>query len=272
MATIGGINKFAIVCDLDVGTGVFATVKTDRQSRARMKGLELASSLIEMISGNAVALFVITIHDRELGMKGEVSRLKAGSRAGCEGIVGRELAVDGIKAELINGIWTGMGHKGKFIGGIGQDRVRAALGLDAAEGVLPHGTLSINSMTAHHATAVAGPQERVTGAIGGYVGCICPDVCDAQRYERFLGVIDAVGAHTIGGTHRNVQTVAIGTHKLRARRSRQVDLGALHQRTCLGIELVEMEGFVFTGGDDNEKGSKYRIHNWEQRKSRGRSE
>ena len=69
-----------------------------------------------MICGDAVAFLIVAIHDRQLGMKSEVPRLKSSSQAGRERLVFCELAGLGIEAKLIDRIWAGLGHEGTALG------------------------------------------------------------------------------------------------------------------------------------------------------------
>ena len=81
-----------------------------------MERLELACVAVEMIRGDAIALFVVAINDRQLGMKREVPRLKSSGWAGRERLVFCELAGLGIESKLIDGVRAGVGYEDKAIG------------------------------------------------------------------------------------------------------------------------------------------------------------
>ena len=157
MAAVGGVNEFAVGGDFDIGAGVFCAIESGGEGGGGLDGDEFAGLGGALVGGDAVAFFVIEINDGQLGMKGEVAGLKAGRGAGGGGIVGDELAGGGVEAELIDSIRAGVRHEGKLVGGIGKDRVGAALGFDAAERSFFYRAILGDGMGTDHAAAVAGP-------------------------------------------------------------------------------------------------------------------
>ena len=63
MATVGGIDEFAISGDLDVRAGILCAIKISGQGAAGVKGLQLARLAVKVVGGDTVTLLIITIHD-----------------------------------------------------------------------------------------------------------------------------------------------------------------------------------------------------------------
>ena len=106
-----------------------------------------------------------------------------------------------------------------------------------------------DGVAADYAAAVASPEERASGAIGGHIGSVGADVGDAQRHEGFLGVINAVGSQAVGSTDRDVQAVAVRADELGAGGAGQINLGSLDEGAGFGVKLVKVEGLVVAGGN-----------------------
>ena len=111
-------------------------------------------------------------------MKGEMPWFQALSRFGRERIVPGKLARLGIKPKLIHRIRSRVRHKGKPVGGIGQDGMRAPGRFDQAQGIFDHRAIPADGMATHHTAAVAGPKQRASRAVGGHVGGIGADLRD----------------------------------------------------------------------------------------------
>ena len=162
-------------------------------------------------------------------------RFQAGCRTGGEGIVLGQLTCFHIKPKLIHRIRPGVRHKSEPIGGIGQNRVGAPSGLDLAQGILDHHPVPADGVAADNTAAVAGPEQRASGAIGGHIGGIGTNIGDAQWHECFFRMINPVRGNAVGRANGDVQTVAIGADALAAGRAGQVVPGALHEGSGLGV-------------------------------------
>ena len=235
MAAVGGVHKLAVIRNLNICAGVFAAIKSRWQRAGRVEGLKLAGRAVERIRRDAVALFIIAIHNGQLWMKGEMAWFQALGRPGCKRIVPGKLARLGIKPKLIHRVRAGVRHKGKPVGGIGQDGVCAPGRFDQAQGILDHRAIPADGMAAHYTATVAGPKQRAARTIGGHVGGIGADFRDTQGHERFLAVINAKRRHAVGRAHRDIQRVAIRAHTLRSGRSGEIVFGALHEGARLRI-------------------------------------
>ena len=132
VAAVGGVDEFAIDSNLNVGAGIFVAVKTLGQGADGVEGFKLAVGAVKGIGSDAIAAFIIEIHDGQLGMKGKVSRLQTLGGVTGEGFVFAELAGFGVKTKLIDGVGAGVGDVGEGVGGVNKYGVGASGSFDAA--------------------------------------------------------------------------------------------------------------------------------------------
>ena len=76
VATVGGVHKRAVIRNLNICAGVFAAIKSRWQRAGRVEGLELAGRAVERIRRDAVALFIIAIHNWQFRVKSEMPRFQ----------------------------------------------------------------------------------------------------------------------------------------------------------------------------------------------------
>ena len=193
--------------EISISAQVFLLPSNPAGNVLAVEGLELAGRTVERIRRDAVALFIIAIHNGQLRVKGKMAWFQAlGRRPGTDRFA--ELARLGIKPKLIHRVRASV-RKGNRLEASGRWHARTGP-FRSGSGILDHRAIPADGIAAYYTATVAGP-AACARTIGGHVGGIGADFRDTQGHERFPAVINAKGRHA-GRAHQTYNVAIRATH------------------------------------------------------------
>ena len=197
VVAVGDVDEFAVGGDVDVGgSSSFFRVAFGECAEALFEG-EFTGFEISVPKADAAASFVGGVGFVEGGVKGKVAWFVVAVvciRAVSFGrIEGRELAV--FESKLVDGVWGGVGHIHKAVGGVGDDEVGTGGGRDVLEQFSGQLMIFSDFPSGDFAFAIMGAEESGAGFVDvdGRGAVKAADFI--QKFE--LSILDTYGDQVI---------------------------------------------------------------------------